>query len=127
MRFATLAALTLVACGANAWAALPPPSEGEKAQAAQAKAKADWEAKVQGYLLCKAQDHAVAEYRADMQRAGKPTKPATALGKPCTDPGPYAAQTSAPPIEAAGAHSPADTAKGPPSTTQPAAEQGSKP
>lgn len=123
MRYTRLAALTLFAFAAASQAALPPPSDGEKAKAAEAKAKADWEAKHQAYLLCKAQDHAVSEYRTDMEKAGKPTKPSSSPDKPCVDPGPYAVKDATQPLESSGAHSPARPATAPPSTNQHAAEQ----
>jgi hypothetical protein len=115
---ASLLALALAAPAA--WAKLPPPpaTPEAKAKAAEAAAKTAWSGKVDAYKLCQAQDRVAAKYRASATAAGKPVTPAPAT-PPCADPGPFA--FTPPPIEAAGAHSPATTAASPPSTTQPAA------
>lgn len=63
-----------MACG-FAGAKLPPPDDAAKAKAAETAAKAAWQAKVDGYQLCKAQDRIVALYKAN---AGKQAKPAPA-------------------------------------------------
>jgi hypothetical protein len=54
--------LALALSGA-AIAKLPPPDEAAKAKAAETAAKTAWQAKVDGYLLCKAQDKVAAQYR----------------------------------------------------------------
>ncbi|HWP20936.1 MAG TPA: hypothetical protein VNO84_17535 [Burkholderiaceae bacterium] len=108
-----------VAWGAGAaFAKLPPPSPEAQAKAAEAKAKADHTAKVDAYKLCLSQDRVAAHYRAQMKATGKDAKPATSTAA-CVDPGPYQAPT--PPIEQAGAHSPAATAAKPPSSPAPQA------
>lgn len=103
-------------------AKLPAPSPEAKAKAAEASAKTAWAGKVDSYQLCQAQDRIAAKYRVDAAAAGKQVPPAP-VTPPCSDPGPFAYAPAAEqkPIEAAGAHSPADTASAPPSTTQPAA------
>lgn len=58
-----LAGLVLVAASGATWAKMPPPTDAQKAQAAEAKAKADDAAKRDAGLLGKAQDKAVANYR----------------------------------------------------------------
>jgi hypothetical protein len=57
-----LTAVALAVCGA-AFAKLPPPDDAAKAKAAETAAKAAWQAKRDSYLLCKAQDRVVAQYR----------------------------------------------------------------
>lgn len=114
---AVLPAALIVAAGA-AGAKLPTPSPEAQAQAAQAKAKADHTAKVDGYKLCLAQDRAAEHYRRAARTQGKEA-PAPLQTAACTDPGPYAAPT--PPLEQAGAHSPAQTAAKPPNSPAPQA------
>lgn len=112
----TLLAVTLALCAAQAFAKLPPPTDEAKAKAAEAAAKAAWQGKADGYLLCKRQDKVVAQYAKTAKGSGKEVKPAVAT-PPCTDPGPFAytPPESAKPLEQAGAHSPAPTATSPPS------------
>ena len=125
MRVAKLASLLMAAVGStfviSAAAKLPPPSDEAKAKAAEAAAKTAWTDKVASFQLCKAMNKVAANYQGAMKQAGK--TPATPVDTPaCADPGPYASPAaSAPPIEAAGAHSPPKTANAPPSTTTPAA------
>ncbi|HEY9068463.1 MAG TPA: hypothetical protein VIO33_25990 [Burkholderiaceae bacterium] len=127
MRLAKLAAPVFVSALSAAWAfaalaKLPPPSDEAKAKAAEAAAKTAWTDKVASFQLCKAMNKAAANYQATAKQLGK--TPATPVETPaCADPGPYVAPAaaSAPPIEAAGAHSPPKTANAPPSTTAPAA------
>ena len=132
-----------------ALAKLPPPDDATKAKAAETAAKAAWQGKVDNYLLCKSQDRVVAMYR---KTAAKPmaaasakvvTTPAAAASAPasapgvsaptgvavpsappaCSDPGPFAyAPPAEKPLETSGAHSPAATAKSPPSVPQTSAE-----
>lgn len=118
-----LCALALPLAAPSVFAKLPAPTPEAKAKAAEAAAKTAWSGKVDGYLLCKAQDQAAAKYRASAQAAGKPVPTATAT-PPCADPGPYvaAAPVETKPIEASGAHSPAPTAASPPSSNQTSAE-----
>ena len=115
----------LIACGlalaGTAFAKLPAPSPEARAKAAETTARSAWSTKVEAYQLCQAQDKVAAKYRASAAAAGKQLPPAPAT-PPCTDPGPFAYTPPEPkPIEAAGAHSPANTAATPPSTQQPAA------
>jgi len=54
----------LVCCAVGAaYAKLPPPTEEQKAKAAEAKAKADEAAKKEGELLGKAQDRVAERYK----------------------------------------------------------------
>jgi hypothetical protein len=107
----------------SAFAALPPPTEAEKARATEHAAKNAWNHKVGTYQLCLAMGRTAEKYRTRLKRAGKDVPPPTATA-PCTDPGPYAPPTArAPqPLEAAEAHSPAGTAVSPPNTKAKAAE-----
>jgi hypothetical protein len=133
-----LAPLGLLALAVTfmAHAKLPPPDDATKAKAAETSAKAAWQAKVDGYLLCKSQDKVAAQYR---KTAAKPAAPAPApvVAKsasaaasgtpvalvataaplpPCTDPGPFAYNPpEQKPLETSGAHSPTGTAASPPS------------
>lgn len=118
-----LCALALPLAAPSVFAKLPAPSPEAQAKAADTAARTAWNAKIDGYLLCKAQDQVAAKYRASAQAAGKPV-PAAMATPPCVDPGPYAAAPPAEtkPIEASGAHSPAPTAASPPSTNQTSAQ-----
>jgi hypothetical protein len=132
----------LVAAGGVALAKLPPPDEATKAKAAETSAKAAWQAKIDAYLLCKAQDKTAAHY---MKTSGKTApKPAAAPAAPaaqppvaaasgtpvaaaqlppCADPGPFAYNPpEQKPLETSGAHSPTGTAASPPSVKPPSAE-----
>jgi len=85
-------------------------------------AKTAWTDKVGAFQLCKAMNKAAASYQVAMKQGGKTA--ATPVDTPaCADPGAYVSPVaaSAPPLEAAGAHSPPKTATAPPSTTTPAA------
>ncbi len=108
-----------------ALAKLPPPSDEAKAKAAETAAKAAHGDKVAGFQLCKAMDRVAAVYQGEARKAGKDVKPTATPA--CADPGQFAAVTPPPgvvkPLEAAGAHSPPQTATSPPSTKTPAAEQ----
>ncbi len=116
MRLAILCALSCAAFAAPAFAALPPPSDAAKAQAAEKAAKTAWTNKVAAYKLCDAQNEAVANYRANTKQQGKPA-PEAAPMPDCVDPGPFTAvQTPQRPLEMSGAHSPPQTAVKPPST-----------
>ena len=123
-------------------AKLPPPDDAAKAKAAEAAAKAAWQAKVDAYQLCKAQDKVAAQYK---KTAGKPrprtpsqprlpapaAQPAAqprvrhagrrqARRPPCPDPGPFAYNPpEQKPLETSGAHSPTGTAASPPSVKPP--------
>lgn len=125
----------VAACGL-AFAKLPPPDDATKAKAAETSAKAAWQAKVDAFQLCKAQDKVAAQY---MKTAGKtvakeakPAPAAAASGTPvalaptlppCAEPGPFAYNPpEQKPLEAAGAHSPSGTAASPPSVKPNSAE-----
>ena len=140
----TLLAAALAVCSA-AFAKLPPPDDAAKAKAAEASAKAAWQAKADAFLLCKAQDRVAALYRktagakpaasastaaasaspalpvaakpASAAASAAPTTPvAAAAPSPCADPGPFAYNPpEQKPLETSGAHSPAGTAASPPS------------
>ena len=119
-----LCALALSVTAPSAFAKLPAPTPAAQATAADAAARTAWSAKVETYQLCKSQDQVAAQYRARAEAAGKPASAATPTPA-CTDPGPYVAAVPAKetkPIEASGAHSPADTAASPPSSNQPSAQ-----
>jgi hypothetical protein len=78
-----------VLCGA-AVAKLPPPDDATKAKAAEAAAKAAWQGKVDGYLLCKAQDKVAAQYRKTSAKPSaavteaKPAAPVAAAAAPAS-------------------------------------------
>jgi len=104
-----------------ALAKLPELAPEAKAKAAEAAARTAWSNKVDAYKLCQAQDRVVAYYRNGAAAAGRAVAAAPEMPA-CADPGPFAyAPQEAKPIEAAGAHSPSETAASPPSSTQPAA------
>jgi hypothetical protein len=127
-----LVPLALVLLASAAAAKLPPPSDAAKAKQVATAAKAAWQAKVDGYELCKVQDRVAAMYRkksgegaAAPSKAGPasaPAKPASgtpvasAPPPPCADPGPFASNDpQQKPLETSEAHSPAGTAASPPS------------
>ncbi len=104
-----------------AMAKLPPPDDAAKAKAAEAAAKHAWQAKVDGYHLCKAQDKVAALYKKTSDRAAnKPATPVTAAPPaPCIEPGPFAYNPpEQEPLETSGAHSPTGTAANPPSVKE---------
>jgi hypothetical protein len=145
-----LLATALLGSAGLAFAKLPPPDDAAKAKAAETAAKAAWQSKVDSFQLCKSQDRVVAMYKktAAKPMAGpgaKVTSPAAAASAsasaaaagtspptgvpvaaapaPCSDPGPFAyAPPAQKPLESSGAHSPAPTAKSPPSVPQTSAE-----
>lgn len=143
-----LLAAVLLGGTSLALAKLPPPDDAAKAKAAETAAKAAWQAKVDNFQLCKAQDRVAALARKTASKpmaaaSAKVTTPAAAAtaaastpgisaptGVPvasappaCSDPGPFAyAPPEQKPLESAGAHSPAATAKSPPSVPQTSAE-----
>lgn len=146
MRQVILSVLLAGVFAAPAFGKLPPLSDDAKAKAAEAASKAGWSDKVGAYQLCKAMDKVAEKYRStssSSRAAPAPsavvvassassvivatvtplTSPAPVAMPPCADPGPYVAQAApAKPIEAAGAHSPPEMAKGPPSTTATSAQ-----
>ena len=56
-------ATALAASCGLALATLPPPDAAAQAKAAEAAAKAAWQAKVDGYKLCQVQDRIAARYK----------------------------------------------------------------
>lgn len=118
-RLALICASALGFAGGAALAKLPAPSPEAKAKADETKAKADHTAKIDAYKLCQSQDKTAAYYYSHMKAAGKEPKPAVSTAA-CTDPGPM------PPLEAAGAHSPANTAATPPNSAAPQASEPKK-
>ncbi len=95
-----------------AQAKLPPSDAAAQARAQEAAARAAWQAKVDGFQLCKSQDRVVAHYRKTGAAAATPATAAT----PCAEPGAFAyTPPEQKPLEAAGAHSPPATAASPPS------------
>lgn len=137
MKAILLTGALVASCGL-AVAKLPPPDDAAKAKAAETSAKAAWQAKVEGYLLCKAQDKVAARYAKGGAKpvAAKPAAAAPAASAasvaqaaasgttpvafkpppPCQDPGPFAYNPpEQKPLETAGAHSPSGTAASPPS------------
>lgn len=144
MTMRLLPALLLSALAGTALAKLPPPDPAAQAKADETKAKATWQAKVDGYQLCKAQDRIAAKFggkgngaaKAQAATAKPPASGATAAASapaaaasgasgtpvassappPCIDPGPFAySPPEQKPLETSGAHSPASTAASPPS------------
>ncbi|MBC7727346.1 MAG: hypothetical protein H7242_06975 [Microbacteriaceae bacterium] len=104
-------------------AKLPAPSDEVTAKAAEAAAKTAHTGKVDGFKLCLAIDRVAGHYLAAAKRSGQAVT-APVETPACGDPGPFswAPAEVKPPIEAAGAHSPAETAKAPPSSLTPAAD-----
>ncbi|CAG9175704.1 hypothetical protein LMG23992_03025 [Cupriavidus laharis] len=102
-RFLMLIALAAGTVGTQAaLAKLPPPTDAQKAKAAETKARSDWAAKVAAFQLCKSQDKTAARYYSDMKARGNPTR-APMQTPPCADPGPFMppAAPAAPPASAA--------------------------
>jgi len=104
-----------------ALAKLPALSDEAKAKAAAAAAKTAWSDKVASYQLCQVMDRVAESYRKSAKAAGKEA-PAAVDTPTCADPGPFVAAVPAPPLEAAGAHSPPQTAIAAPSGKATAAE-----
>ncbi len=120
------AVMIAVSVGGYASAALPPPSDAQKALAAETAAKAAWSDNVARYQLCQSMDRTARAYRAGLETAGK-SVPTPAATPPCVDPGPYSTPITplaSKPLEASGAHSPPGAAISPPSTKATAAEIG---
>ncbi len=101
-------------------AKLPPPTDGDKAKAAETAAKTAWSDKIAQHKLCLAMGRTAEAYRNSTKAAGKPV-PAPLPTPPCVDPGHYVSLPDKP-LEASGAHSPPATAASPPSTNATAAE-----
>lgn len=84
--------LALALAGA-VWAKLPPPTEEQKAKAAETKAKADEAAKKAGEQLTAVQDQVAARYIAEQKAKGKEVKPTPVVA---VAPPPAAAATAPP-------------------------------
>jgi hypothetical protein len=130
-----LISAVIIAASSMALAKLPPMDDAAKAKAAEAAAKAAWQAKVASYEQCKVEDKIVARYKSST--AGKANgakahstalpvaQPGTAASgtpvtakppPPCADPGPFAYNPpEQKPLETSGAHSPTGNATSPPS------------
>lgn len=89
----------------SALAKLPAPSDEAKAKAAETAAKTAHAGKVDGYLLCKAQDKSAAHYYKTAKATKKETQPAAATAA-CADPGKFV-YTPAPAAVATTAAAPA--------------------
>jgi hypothetical protein len=117
-RASALAASVLVAgsLAAPAFAKLPPPSDAEKAKAAETAARGAWTEKVGAYKMCVSMDRVAEVYRTSSKSLGKDA-PAPVAMPPCADPGPFVpiTPTQDKPLEASGAHSPPGNAGTPPS------------
>jgi hypothetical protein len=140
-----LTSAALIAAAGFVMAKLPPPDDATKAKAAEAAAKAAWQAKVDAYQLCKVQDKVASAYGKNKGASndGKAARPASASAvaaasavkpaasaasaaagtpvaytppPPCADPGPFAYNPpEQKPLETSEAHSPAGNATSPPS------------
>jgi len=73
-----LPALVLATAAGAAFAKLPAPDDAAKAKAAEAAAKAGWQAKVDTYQLCKVQDRIASRYGEKTRAAKEPAAPASA-------------------------------------------------
>jgi len=116
-RVILLASLAGLLMAAAAQAKLPPLSDEAKAKAAETAAKTAWTDKVGAYQLCQAMNRVAAQYH-----KGNKDAPVAVETPACTDPGAFVPPVPTPPLEAAGAHSPATTATAPPSSKATAAE-----
>ena len=77
-------------------AKLPPPTDEQKAKAAETKAKADEAAKKEAELLTKVQDKSAARYIADQAKLGKVVTPTPIVAPPPQAAAPMTAQEKAP-------------------------------
>jgi hypothetical protein len=110
MKQRLLTALVLAALAAAAQAKLPAPDDAAKAKAAETTARAAWQAKVDAYQLCKAQDKVAAKYKSG---AGKDAKAVPVVAKAAS--APAAAKAASAPVAAASAPgTPVATASTPP-------------
>jgi len=114
--------LIAMSVATSASAILPPPTAEAKAQATIAAAKSAWSDKVSAYQLCVVGDRLAVKYRQSLKASMKDVPPPAATPA-CADPGPFVPPVAeAKPLEAAGAHSPPETATAPPSSKATAAE-----
>ncbi len=98
----------------SSFAKLPPPDEATKAKAAESAAKAAWQAKVDSYQLCKAQDKVAAAY---VKTSGKPMGAAAKAQIAAT---PNAAPGAQPAAASPGAAASAVAASSPVAASRPA-------
>jgi hypothetical protein len=90
MKNICIAAMLVVACGAGI-AKIPPPvlDDAAKAKAAEAAAKAAWQAKLDAFQLCRVQDRVAAFYRKSAGAA-----PAASAAHPAAAPAAAASPTA---------------------------------
>ncbi|MEO5669907.1 MAG: hypothetical protein ABIR26_04360 [Ramlibacter sp.] len=107
MKAVFISGVVMVACSL-ALAKLPPLDDAAKAKAAEAAAKAGWQAKIDGYQLCKAQDKVAAAYSRSSGKAVpvKDVKSVAAMTAPAANPAAPAASAAVP---AASAPAPSGT------------------
>jgi hypothetical protein len=102
MKTVLLSGVLATVCGL-VLAKLPPPDDAAKAKAAEAAAKTAWQAKVDAYLLCKAQDKVAAAYIKTAAKSPPKAAPTAApvAAAPAAAAPAAAAPTAAPPAAAA--------------------------
>ena len=108
-----LPALLLCAFAGTALATLPPPDPAAKAKAAEAAAKAAWQAKVDAFQLCKVEDRIAARFGDKGGGKAKAAPPAAAASAPAAAASASTAAASAP---AAAASAPSAAASAPAGT-----------
>jgi hypothetical protein len=109
MKTALVSTVLTLACGL-VLAKLPPPDDAAKAKAAETAAKAAWQAKLDAFQLCKAQDKVVAVYMKNAKAT--PQSNPSAAAAPAAPAAPVAAAASA-----AGTSASAPAPAGAPATT----------
>jgi hypothetical protein len=102
MKTVLLSGVLATVCGL-VLAKLPPPDDAAKAKAAEAAAKTAWQAKVDAYLLCKAQDKVAAAYIKTAAKSPPKAAPTAApvAAAPAAAAPAAAAPAAAPPAAAA--------------------------
>lgn len=132
MKQLSIAAALLVTAGVGL-AKLPPPDDATKAKAAETSAKAAWQAKVDMFQLCKAQDRVAAQYA---KTAGKPgaaasgvktVATAAAAAKPASGPASAAAKPASGASGASASNTAAPAAAAASSTSTPVASSAPPP
>lgn len=121
--FYAAAFCTAAALPSTVFAKLPPSTPEVKAKSAETAARTAWTDKVGAYQLCQSMNRTADHYRKTVKSSGKEA-PAPVETPACTEPGPfvYTPAPAAPPLESAGAHSPATMATSPPNSKDTAAE-----
>jgi hypothetical protein len=118
MKTVLLSGVLATVCGL-VLAKLPPPDDAAKAKAAEAAAKTAWQAKVDAYLLCKAQDKVAAAY---IKTAAKsPPKAAPTAAPVAAAPAAAAPAAAAPAAAAPAAAAAQPAASGTPVAAKPPA------